>query len=128
VTGTSSTPDFQSSNGQNDEGNLSVVSQEDRLFNFNMVSPVRPMEILNENVAGQDHAEKTLSVAVYNYSQRLLCDGIFTQDGVPHKETMSEHLKDVEIEKAISCELVPPVAEKPCWRKYWQKRWTCHLL
>jgi ATP-dependent Clp protease ATP-binding subunit ClpX len=100
VTDASSKPDPQSFNGQSEEGNLSVVVQEDRLFNFNMVSPAKLMEVLNENVVGQDHAKKTLSVAVYNHYKRLLCDGVFTRDGIPHKEAVTEDLKDVEIEKS----------------------------
>jgi ATP-dependent Clp protease ATP-binding subunit ClpX len=100
ATDASSKPDLQNFSGQGEEGNLSVVVQEDRLFNFNMVSPSRLMEVLNENVVGQDHAKKTLSVAVYNHYKRLLCDGIFTQDGILHKEAVTEDLKDVEIEKS----------------------------
>jgi ATP-dependent Clp protease ATP-binding subunit ClpX len=100
VTDTSSKPDLPNSNGQCEDDNLSIVVQEDRLFNFNMVSPAKLMEVLNENVVGQDHAKKTLSVAVYNHYKRLLCDGIFAQDNTPHKEAISEDLKDVEIEKS----------------------------
>jgi ATP-dependent protease Clp ATPase subunit len=96
-------PDPENLNGQSEDGNLSVVVQEDRLFNFDMVSPLRLMEVLNENVIGQDHAKKTLSVAVYTHHKRLLCNGIFTQDNVPDKEVIAEDLKDVKIEKSNIC-------------------------
>jgi ATP-dependent Clp protease ATP-binding subunit ClpX len=92
--------DLSDSNGQSEEGDLSIVSREDKPFNFNMVSPVKLMEVLNENVVGQDHAKKTLSVAVYNHYKRLLCDGVFTKDSTPKKEAISEDLQDVEIEKS----------------------------
>jgi ATP-dependent Clp protease ATP-binding subunit ClpX len=91
---------LQSSNGKDEDGNLSVVVQGDKLFNFSMVFPAKVLEVLNENVVGQDHAKKTLSVAVYNHYKRLICDGVFTQDGVLPKEAIAEDLKDVEIEKS----------------------------
>ncbi|MDR2603273.1 MAG: ATP-dependent Clp protease ATP-binding subunit ClpX [Puniceicoccales bacterium] len=100
ATGTSFKPDLPNSNGQCENDNLSIVVQEDRLFNFNMVSPAKLMEVLNENVVGQDHAKKTLSVAVYNHYKRLLCDGIFTQGDTFPKEEVTDDLKDVEIEKS----------------------------
>lgn len=99
-TSVSTKADMQNSNVQGADSSLSLVLQEDQLFNFNMVSPAKLMEVLNENVVGQDHAKKTLSVAVYNHYKRLLCDGVLFKDSTQKREVIAEDLQDVEIEKS----------------------------
>ncbi|MFT5882893.1 MAG: ATP-dependent Clp protease ATP-binding subunit ClpX [Crocinitomicaceae bacterium] len=55
-----------------------------------VLTPSQICDKLNEYIIGQEHAKKTLSVAVYNHYQRL------RQDDHPH----DPELEDVEIEKS----------------------------
>jgi ATP-dependent Clp protease ATP-binding subunit ClpX len=52
------------------------------------LTPVQVKEALDEYVIGQDHAKKTLAVAVYNHYKRI--------DAREHQQTFD----DVEIEKS----------------------------
>jgi len=55
-----------------------------------LLTPAEISELLNDYVIGQEHAKKTLSVAVYNHYQRLR----------QYEEEGSGEYEDVEIEKA----------------------------
>ncbi len=56
-----------------------------------LMTPVEMMDLLNDYVIGQEHAKKTLSVAVYNHYQRLR---------QYEQQDDSGEYEDVEIEKA----------------------------
>ncbi|MDR1595820.1 MAG: ATP-dependent Clp protease ATP-binding subunit ClpX [Puniceicoccales bacterium] len=79
---------------------LSAVEQRDEPFNFSMVSPKKLTDVLNENVVGQDHAKKILSVAVYNHYKRLMADGSIVGDGDKKNIKIPDDLANVEIEKS----------------------------
>jgi ATP-dependent Clp protease ATP-binding subunit ClpX len=79
---------------------LAVVEQKDEPFNFDVILPDRLMGVLNENVIGQDHAKKVLSVAVYNHYKRLIADGIISMALGRKKIAIPPDLRDVEIEKS----------------------------
>lgn len=65
----------------------------EELFNAeDLLTPAEITDLLNDYVIGQEHAKKTLSVAVYNHYQRL------RQYEEGHDE--SDEYDDVEIEKA----------------------------
>jgi ATP-dependent Clp protease ATP-binding subunit ClpX len=97
---------------------LSLVEEGDPLSNFNMLSAERFIVVLNENVIGQDHAKKTLSVAVYNHYKSLLLDGAIVDNGTITKSEIPHELQDVEIDQVTFYELGPRVVGRLCGQKY----------
>ncbi len=69
-----------------------------------VLSPNAIKEVLDSYIIGQDHAKKTLAVAVYNHYKRLVLQkGIqqFELDEDLHfSDKVPENLKDVEVEKS----------------------------
>ncbi len=73
-----------------DVGESTTSSINEILDAENLMTPAEIFELLNDYVIGQEHAQKTLSVAVYNHYQRLL-QAEMDDEG---------EYGDVEIEKA----------------------------
>lgn len=73
---------------------------------FKMSSPALLKQALDRFVVGQEHAKKTLSIAVYNHYKRLMFEKGLEMTEVPENVRLRltcevpDHLKKVEIEKS----------------------------
>ena len=69
-----------------------------------ILSPKTVKGVLDDYIIGQEHAKKTLAVAVYNHYKRLVTQkGLTTfeiEEGLQLTDTVPEPLKNVEIEKS----------------------------
>jgi len=69
-----------------------------------VLSPNAIKQVLDSYVVGQDHAKKTLSVAVYNHYKRLVLqkgiENFKLGEGIKFTNEVPEGLKDVEVEKS----------------------------
>lgn len=69
-----------------------------------VLSPSSIKKILDDYIVGQEHAKKTLAVAVYNHYKRLVLqkgiEHFELEDSLHFSEKIPEALKDVEVEKS----------------------------
>lgn len=69
-----------------------------------VLSPSSIKKILDDYIVGQDHAKKTLAVAVYNHYKRLVLqkgiEHFELEDTLHFSEKIPEELNDVEVEKS----------------------------
>ena len=69
-----------------------------------VLSPSSIKKVLDDYIVGQDHAKKTLAVAVYNHYKRLVLqkgiEHFELEDSLHFSEKIPEELNDVEVEKS----------------------------
>ena len=69
-----------------------------------VLSPSSIKKVLDDYIVGQEHAKKTLAVAVYNHYKRLVLqkgiEHFELEDSLHFSEKIPEALKDVEVEKS----------------------------
>ncbi|MDR3144547.1 MAG: ATP-dependent Clp protease ATP-binding subunit ClpX [Puniceicoccales bacterium] len=101
-TNAAASPHADSSSGGEKKNGICVVNADDEPFKFDMVSPEKLMAVLNDNVVGQSHAKKILTVAVYNHYKRLIVDGAMSGKNRRNGKCVKipRELEDVEIEKS----------------------------
>ncbi len=80
------------------------VKVETEVPRLKVLSPKAIKQILDGYIIGQEHAKKTLAVAVYNHYKRLVLQkGIqnFTlEEGIVLTDAIPENLKEVDVEKS----------------------------
>ena len=69
-----------------------------------ILSPNSIKSVLDDYIIGQEHAKKTLAVAVYNHYKRLVLQKGLShfeiEDGLHFSDKVPESLQDVEVEKS----------------------------
>ncbi len=86
---------------------LQAVTQEDSsraLEKLKVLTPSEIKAVLDGYIVGQEHAKRTLSVAVYNHYKRLALlkglDRFELADGAHFTQEIPDKLKDIEVEKS----------------------------
>ena len=81
-----------------------VNSEENTENTLKVLSPSSIKKILDDYIVGQDHAKKTLAVAVYNHYKRLVLqkgiEHFELEDSLHFSEKIPEELREVEVEKS----------------------------
>jgi len=66
---------------------------------FKLARPTEIKALLDQDVVGQDHAKKVLSVAVYNHYKRLQAE-VASSEAVDESPDVKDRFEDVHIEKS----------------------------
>lgn len=84
------------------ENGEDAASKEEKTLK--VLSPGSIKKVLDDYIVGQEHAKKTLAVAVYNHYKRLVLqkgiEHFELEDSLHFSEKIPEDLKDVEVEKS----------------------------
>ena len=90
--------------GTRDYGKVDAVDNEEGKPVLKVLSPNAIKQVLDGYIVGQDHAKKTLSVAVYNHYKRLVLqkgiENFQLGEGIKLTNEVPDALKDVEVEKS----------------------------
>ena len=90
--------------GTRDYGKVDAVDNEESKPVLKVLSPNAIKQVLDGYIVGQDHAKKTLSVAVYNHYKRLVLqkgiENFQLGEGIKLTNEVPDALKDVEVEKS----------------------------